>query len=286
MASAYSIIRTGNHQTIMQGFSQFLYARKGLGEVTVSNYVSTIRRLSLRIGLLPTTNSVERHITKMRTSGASHAHVVNTSIALERYMEFVGTPIRLGRPKKPKRLVSGTLSEAEVTLMIASSHNLRERAILSLLAYSGLRNKELCRLRIRDIDIANQTVSINATKTMKERHAVLAPACIAVLLDYLRERNGRPQDFLFVTIRKGEPYQPQVLRKLVRADARRAGIERRVWPHLFRHSLATNLLHRGAGLMAIKEQLGHVHIETTMIYIHSAPARMQMEYRMFAPSYL
>jgi hypothetical protein len=55
----------------------------------------------------------------MRTAGASYSHVVNTSLALERYTEFIGNPIRLGRPKKPRPLIRHTLSEAEITLMIA-----------------------------------------------------------------------------------------------------------------------------------------------------------------------
>jgi len=53
-----------------------------------------------------------------------------------------------------------------------------------------------------------------------------------------------------------------------------------------RHSLATNLLHRGAHLLTIKDQLGHAFVETTMIYIHSSPEHTQLQYRMYAPSYL
>lgn len=53
-----------------------------------------------------------------------------------------------------------------------------------------------------------------------------------------------------------------------------------------RHSLATNLLHHGAHLLAIKEQLGHAFVETTMIYVHSGPKHTKLQYRMYAPSYL
>ena len=80
--------------------------------------------------------------------------------------------------------------------------------------------------------------------------------------------------------------QTQDIRKLVKAMAKRAGITKRVFPHLFRHSLATNLLGRGSGILAIKEQLGHMHIETTMRYLHSIPGRLQEEYQMHCPVYL
>ena len=91
---------------------------------------------------------------------------------------------------------------------------------------------------------------------------------------------------LFVTIQNGNPYGTQDLRKLVHVVAKRAHIQKRVWPHLFRHSLATNMLIRGAHILAIKEQLSHAFVETTMVYLHAAPTAMQGQYRFFAPSYL
>jgi integrase/recombinase XerD len=107
-------------------------------------------------------------------------------------------------------------------------------------------------------------------------------------LEYLqRERSGAgPEAPLFVTIQNGNPYGTQDLRKLVHVVAKRARIQKRVWPHLFRHSLATNMLIRGAHILAIKEQLGHAFVETTMMYLHAAPTAMQCQYRFFAPSYL
>ena len=78
----------------------------------------------------------------------------------------------------------------------------------------------------------------------------------------------------------------QNLRKMIRTAAKRADLKKRVYPHLLIHSLATNLLHRGAHLLASKEQLGHAFVETTMIYVHSSPEHTQLQYRMYAPSYL
>jgi integrase/recombinase XerD len=267
-------------------FARYLYARRGLSEVTVQNYVSAIRRLAPVIGLEPPAKAIEQHIEQMHKAGASYSHIVNTSIALEAYCAFCGHPVRLGRPKKPRHLVCGTLSEAEITLLIAAAQSLRERAMIATLAYAGLRNKELCRLRIRDVDLGGQTLHIEATKTQKDRYAHIAAPCVSLLAEYLRERRGRPGDFLFVCLRSGRPYAQQNLRKTIRTAAQRAGITKRVYPHLLRHSLATNLLHRGAHLLAIKEQLGHAFVETTMIYVHSNPDHTRMQYRMFAPSYL
>jgi site-specific recombinase XerD len=273
-------------EAMLARFARYLYARRGAGEVTVNNYISAIRRLAPVLGLRPTPKSIETHIVRMHRSGASYSHICNTSLELEVYSAFLGRPIKLGRPKQPKPLVRGTLTEAEVTLLIAAVHTLRERTMLSVLAYSGIRNKELCRLRIADVDLANQVLHVAATKTQKERNANISGPCVAVLAEYLRERGGEPQDRLFVTLRGGRPYHPQCVRKLVHKAATHAGITKRVWPHLLRHSLATNMLHRGAHLLAIKEQLGHAFVETTMIYVHSSPEHAQLQYRMYAPSYL
>jgi len=267
-------------------FARHLHARRGLAEATVHNYTAAIRRLAPVIGLEPTPKNIEQHIERMHKAGASYSHIVNTSIALEAYCAFMGRPIKLGRPQKPHHLVRGTLSEAEVTLLIAAARSLRERAMIATLAYAGLRNRELCRLRIRDVDLGGQTLHIQATKTQKDRYTHITASCVSLLADYLRERDGQPSDLMFVCLRSGRPYAPQNLRKLIRTAAKRANLKKRVYPHLLRHSLATSLLHRGAHLLAIKEQLGHAFVETTMIYVHSSPAHTQLQYRMYAPSYL
>ena len=286
MAAAHSIAPIPAYNSILSDFSRYLCARLALGDITAHNHVACIRRLEPVLGLHPTLEAIEDHMVAMRRAGASYSHIVNTIVALERYMSFLGTPIKLVRPKKPRRLIRGVMSEAEITLWINSARNLREKAILSLLAFSGIRPKELCNLTIGDIDIANQRVLVTDGKGHKDRDASIAPSCVGVMVEYLREHGGRTHERLFVTLRHGQPYHQQDLRKLVRASAARAGLDKRVFPYLLRHSLATNLLHRGAHLMAIKDQLGHVYVETTMIYLHSDPARMQLQYRMFSPSYL
>jgi integrase/recombinase XerD len=238
------------------------------------------------LGLDPTLEELEDHLAGMRKNGASYSHQTNTAVSLERYMAFLEHPITLCRPKKPKRLIRGTLSEAEVAIWINAANTLRKKTILSLLAFSGVRPKELCTLAIGDVDVINQLVAIRNGKGDVDRNAPIAPACVGLILEYLIERHGQPGDRLFITMRHHTNYHQQDLRKLVRETAKLVGIERRVWPYLLRHSLATNMLNRGAGIIAIKDQLGHVELETTMVYVHSNPKKQQLEYKMYAPSYM
>lgn len=267
-------------------FERYLFARRGLGAVTVHDYVSAVRRLAPMLGLAPTVGAIERHIELMHKAGASYSHIVNTSLAIEAYCAFLGRPIKLGRPRKPKRLVRGTPTEAEVTLLIHAARTLREKAMIAVIAYAGLRNRELGRLRNSDVNLTGRYLFIRGTKPQKDRHANIAAPCAAVLAEYMRERGGGPDDLLFVCLRSGKAYVQQNLRKLIRTTAKRAGLAKRVYPHLLRHALATNMLRRGAHLLAIKEQLGHAFVETTMIYVHSDPELTQQHYQMYAPSYL
>lgn len=272
--------------TALSDFSDFLHAVKGLGLNTVGNHGSTVKRLAPVLGLRPTVSEVQKYIASMYRDRYSNSHIRNTSIALEYYGEFIHVPVRLGRPQNTYSLVQGALSEAEIACMLGSTKSLREKAILSLLSFSGIRNYELCCLRVSDLNTATSSLMIHGTKVGRDRVAMVTGSCLSVLVEYIKERQAKPNEFMFVTRRNKNQMQTQDLRKMVRVAAKRTSITKRVFPHMLRHSLATNLLARGSGLMAIKEQLGHVYISTTMRYLHSSPDRLQQEYRMCAPAYL
>jgi len=115
--------------------------------------------------------------------------------------------------------------------------------------------------------------------------ASIPSPCIRLLTDYLKERAGKPDDWLFLTRRKRQ-MQPQDLRKIVRVAARQV-LDRRVHPHLFRHSLAMALANRGAHPISIQKQLGHRNLATTVNhYLRGNFVRARAEYLLNAPSFL
>ena len=135
------------------GFEQYLLVRKGLQPITIQGYCRSAKRFIEAVGThYPTHAQVEDYVARFYRGGYSYNHVTNTSLGLERWMEFIENPIRLGRQKKPRTLIKDTLTEAEVTKLIFNCDNIRETALITLLAYSGVRNKDLCNLRVRDID--------------------------------------------------------------------------------------------------------------------------------------
>jgi len=265
-----------------QEFERYLFARKGLAPITVKGYLSGVRRVESIIGDI-TLDSAERYICDLYKKEYSYSYKANTVSAIEHWLEFIGTPTRFGRQKKPRPIIKNTLTEGEVTRLLLVCKNTREQAIISLLAYSGLRPKEMCNVRVEDIDFGANTLIVREGKGSKDAIIYISRRCVVALQEYIRE--SEQVGYLFRTY-YGNKYSVGALRKLVNVLARRAKMQKQVYPYLFRHSLATNMLARGANIMTIKAQLRHAWIETTLIYLHSVEYSTRNEYEQFVPSYL
>ena len=236
--------------------------------------------------LAPSRVEVQQYVALLYGQGYSYSHLANIIRCIEAYIAFIGDPIRFGRPRKPKPITKDLLSEAEISVILAACKNTREKAMLAMLAYTGIRNQELCDLRVRDVDMARNLVHVLNGKRSRGRTICMSGDCTQVLMQYLSAYPRSVDDYLFTTIRQRSQYSPWALRRLVKRVVACTGCKKRVHPHLFRHSLASNMLARGANLLTIKEILGHSVIKTTIIYIRTRPQRIQPEYQLFVPSYL
>jgi integrase/recombinase XerD len=267
-------------------FEQFLTVSRGLSDVTIQGYVSSVRRMEKTLGEEPTHEQLNQYIYSLYASGCSYAHKTNTALSLERWTEYKGYPIRFGRQKKPRQIMKETLTEAEVSRLIFSAgKNMRDKAMITLLAYSGCRNKELCNIKVKDFDFGRNTVRIIRGKGSKDGLVNISSDCTNILLEYIHKYSRLPDDFLFETYQKNQMTMGAV-RKQIRVIAKRAGINKRVYPHLLRHTLAANLLIRGASIMLIKQQLRHTAFETTLCYVNSIVFGEKNQYDKFAPSYI
>lgn len=276
-----------NMQERLAKFSKWLLVHRGLKASTIDNYRKIMARVLLDCETLyPTAEDLENAVVRLHNNGASYNHIVNTSISVERYSEFIEDPLKLGRPKKPKRVLKNILTEAEIAVIIAATKNIREKAIIGTLAYSGIRNDELCSLRKSDIDFGNNLLTVIDGKGSKDRVVPISGDCVQLLLEYLAKFPRDDNAFLFTTLRTNRQYTGWALRQLVKAVVKRTKVKKHVHPHLFRHSLASNMLFRGANLLTIQQQLGHSDIATTMMYISPKTNRLIAEYQTYAPSYL
>lgn len=269
-----------------QLFERFLTVDIGLAEISVHGYVGGARRFTAVVGENPDHEKAKNYMYAMYTSEFSHSYKLNTALAVEKYMQFIGNPISLGRQKKPRPIIKDTLTEAEITTLIFNSKNIREKAILSLLAYSGIRNKELCDMKKKDFLYTQNAVRIIKGKGFKDGISEISPECTKIILQYLEKFPRGEDEYLFTTLRKTERYRGQDLRKLVHVIAKRAKMEKRVYPHLFRHSMSANMLLRGANLVALNHQLRHTLLETTLHYVNSIVFVDKNHYQKYAPSYL
>lgn len=162
---------------------------------------------------------------------------------------------------------------------------IRDRAVLELLYATGIRVSELCALNRADIDHARQVVRVFG-KGAKERAVPFGHPARRALDDYLRL--SRPdllartsRDALFLGA-KGGRLQPTVVRRIVGAAARTAGLPH-TSPHDLRHSAATHLLDGGADLRAVQELLGHSSLASTQIYTHVSTERLRAAFKQAHP---
>jgi integrase/recombinase XerD len=178
-------------------------------------------------------------------------------------------------PKLPERLPI-VLSEDEVAKLIESASNAYHRVVLTTLYATGMRRSELARLKVDDIDSKRMVIHVRQGKGGKDRDITLSPRLLEILRDYWKWR--KPKVYLFPSQqrkRRELPISDRAIYHAVRAAARRAGIKKKITPHLLRHSWATHLLERGTDLKTIQMLLGHVDLEATTIYLHLSQRHMQ-----------
>ncbi len=170
------------------------------------------------------------------------------------------------RPKKSNTLPN-VLSVTEVRRIIDNTHNIKHRCIISLLYSAGLRRSELINLKLDSILSEQMQIKITNSKGKKDRYVGLSVHLLQLLRKYFLE--FKPKDWLLEG-RNNERYSATSVLNVVKNSAKRAGISRRVTPHMLRHSFATHHLESGTDLRYIQEFLGHSSSKTTEIYTHVA----------------
>jgi len=191
---------------------------------------------------------------------------------------------RLKAPKRPQK-VPNYLAGEEVRAILKSCSDIRERLIVELLVYTGIRVSELCSLRINDIDLNGRTIRIRSGKGDKDRIVVFSEEMLPDLRSYISMiRSRMKSEFLFPTS-KSKKISPVTVEKIIRRIVARAGIQKKITPHTFRHTFATSLLRNGADLRTIQILLGHSSISTTQIYTHLDENALKVGYSKFIPRY-
>lgn len=186
------------------------------------------------------------------------------------YEKVLGQPRRcyaVSRAKREKTLPD-VLSKEEVrAILSAVVTDLRFWCMFSVLYSAGLRISELLALKPDDINVSRSLIRVRQGKGRKDRFTLLSKPLIKKLTEY-RELY-KPKVWLFERM-PGEQFTESIVSKRLKAAAQEAGITKRIYPHLLRHSFATHLIEQGTDLKIVKELMGHNSIRTTEIYVHIA----------------
>jgi site-specific recombinase XerD len=168
--------------------------------------------------------------------------------------------------------------------------SLRDEAILETLYSTGLRVSELCSLNRSQVDLERREFMVRG-KGKKPRIVFLSERAVEAIKAYIFARDDN-FDPLFLNYKKGKigdditmgerrRLSTVMVEYLVRGYARRAGIIKKVTPHVLRHSFATELLINGADIRSVQEMLGHSSITTTQIYTHLTNKRLKEVHEKF-----
>ncbi len=187
--------------------------------------------------------------------------------------EFVATP-------KAGHHLPDTLTTEEIDSIIAAidpstKKGCRDRAMLETLYSCGLRVSELTTLRLGDLFFGEGYIRVTGKGDKQRLVPISATArnAISEYLDY-RSKDDTASDIVFLSNRKQALTRVMIF-TVIKQAAERAGIEKQISPHTFRHSFATHLLEGGASIRQVQEMLGHESITTTEIYTHLDTTRLR-----------
>lgn len=218
-------------------------------------------------------------------------------IALRGYLKYLSAqdipalpPEKVGLAKIEEREITFlTFEEIERILEQPDAGTLqgkRDKALLEMLFSTGLRISELTNLNRDDIMLDSGEFSVRG-KRGKIRVAFLSEAAIKYLKNYLNKRLD-DDEALFIRTQPNQELKaddmritPRSVQRIVQKYAKEAGLAKKVTPHVFRHSFATDLLQNGADLRSVQELLGHSSVTTTQIYTHVTNPQLQEVHRAF-----
>ena len=258
--------------------------RRNYSQNTTRHYIQTVEDFARRFNCSPdrlglrhireyqaelfqkrelSANSVGRHLAALRF------FYIKT---LKRAWGIADTPY----PKRTRHLPV-ILSKEEVAQLIDAARTPCDRILLMTLYATGARNAELTHLKVSDIDSQRMVVHIQGGKGREDRDVMLSPKLLVALRAHWRYFHRKSSTWLFLGNRNRRGDRPIDMKTVWRAcnqAARRAGIKKRVYPHLLRHCFATHLLDAGADLRTIQLLLGHQNLKETVIYLHLSERRL------------
>ena len=172
---------------------------------------------------------------------------------------------------KRNKTLPNILTIDEIRRLINNTTNIKHKLIIKLLYGCGLRVSEIVNLRKENINFEEDLIKIVLAKGKKDRFVKIPNSINKNLRDYCSLSNSK---ILFSSNRGGK-LNIATIQAILKNSAKKAGIKKRVYPHLLRHSFATHILEQGTDLRIIQKLLGHSSIKTTQIYTQISQASIK-----------
>lgn len=215
--------------------------------------------------------SIRNYLSKLAQKSCSDSYLNQMVNAIKFYYEIVeGMPNRFYAIERPikRQSLPKVLSKEEIGLIINNTNNIKHKCIVALLYSSGLRRSELLDLKIEDIDSKRMIINVKSGKGGNDRITILSESVLKDLRLYFKE--WKPSVYLFEGPISGSKYSGSSIKKFIDRARLKAKINKKVTPHMLRHSFATHLLEDGTDLRYIQTLLGHNSSKTTEIYTQVA----------------
>jgi len=276
----------------IKGYKAYLQLERSLSSNSVAAYMNDIRKLEEYFCTPGTERKLEKikikqlekfitHLNNLGIQERSQARILSGIKGFFKYLELEKiidhNPAELLEGPKLARKLPSVLSLEEIDEMIAQidhskPEGARNRAIIETLYGCGLRVSELVGLQVSNLFFDIQFIKVLG-KGNKERLVPINKSAIKQNELYVNEVRSKieiqkgHEDFVYLN-RRGKQLSRVMVFMIIKDLAQKAGIEKNISPHTFRHSFATHLYERGADLRVIQDMLGHKSITTTEIYSH------------------
>jgi integrase/recombinase XerD len=277
--------------TALEEFFAYLSAERGASDKTIAAYRLDLEQFAefleikhLALGTV-TLSHLREFVARMRKNSLSQRTIARKVSALRQFFRFClrestisSNPSELLTVLVKNKRLPKWLTIDEVARLLrapdtSTETGIRDRAIFEIWYATGCRISEISGIDGAQIDWKVRQVTIRG-KGGRVRTLPLHQEAVDWLQRYrmLRhhwlQRSGTAEAAAFFLNQRGKRLERQGLWKLVKFYAEKAGISKRVWPHMIRHSFATHVLQGGADIRAVQELLGHRSIATTEIYTH------------------
>ena len=273
-------------------FLEYLKYERRMSVNTIDSYGENLLLISnnLKKKLISLNgNDVRNFLLNIDTIPRTKAHYLTVLNSFYRYLIFMDklkdNPCDgIKSPKLEKKLPTYLTSEEVDKLLnmrLTKPVDYRNKAMLELIYATGARISEITNLELSQIDYDECIIRVTG-KGKKDRIIPFGDTASKALKEYIKIYRvflikNDTCNYVFIN-KNGSKISRQMVFKILKSLAKKAGIEKEVSPHTLRHSFATNLLNNGADLRVIQELLGHENLETTEIYSHLQNKKIEEDY--------